>query len=161
LKKPNLKNKSVSPIRFQTRWTEYNFEYSGGRYEQKAVIRKLSDFAELLKKDDRTVAQKVFDLMKVSSSVPTAYAKNGSRQCRAGASRSALDLWRLYRFYFGDIKFREILNALYHLNEEAGDISTQFCGTVHKRVFWIGDGDNYDREYMDEFGLKFPEWQMK
>lgn len=82
-------------------------------------------------------------------------------QCREGAYRSSLDIWRIAKFYFGaNIKLSDIMKSLANLSSK-GEISTHICSTIDRRVFWVDvelDAEMFDESSIDEFLLKLDDW---
>lgn len=155
--KKALEKKNTTPLRFSKRskrW-EWNSMRDSGEY-----VWRTFDMNDILEKKDSTTEEKVMRLFTLCSSFPTRYVKNNSLQCRAGASRSAFDIWRLHLQYYGEISIQEVMRAIHSLAVDDEELSSQYCCTVHKRVFWLSDEGSLNDEYQkDEFGLEFPDWE--
>ena len=94
---------------------------------------------------------------------PTYSIKNRF-QCKPNARRSAVDIWRIYKNYFGDIDIFSIMRALYELVYIDWVLSTIRCCTVRKQVFWIPAMEGfYGRIIKDnlnsELGVNIKEWK--
>lgn len=78
----------------------------------------------------------------------TIYVASGKQQSNLsgdtiGSSRSIIDIYRITRYYFPNVKLIDILAYLY---KEAKDkcISTHVCSDVRRRVYEQGVGYGYD-----------------
>lgn len=80
------------------------------------------------------------------------------RQCRGGANRSAMDIWRHIKYYQPDIDLFSVMRGLF--NYDGNEYVRQVCPTVHKRVFYINyDNRNYNDYNKDEFSLLWDDWE--
>lgn len=86
------------------------------------------------------------------------YHENGKYQCRAGARRSTCDIWRIYKYYFGDIDIFSIMRALYKLVYD-GELNTYRCPDVRKRVYWHDSWRTRNLDEKAELGIPMTEWK--
>jgi hypothetical protein len=88
------------------------------------------------------------------------YDANNKYQCRAGANRSAVDIWRIYNNYFRPVSLFYIMRTLYKLVIEDDDLETLFCNDIKKQVFVCGSGFDTDSIFIvNELGVRFAEWR--
>lgn len=107
-------------------------------------------------KDNGNVLDRVNEITLIKS--PTYYT-NGRFQCHGAARRSTIDIWRLYKYYFGDIDIFSIMRALFELvlNHK---LNTYRCPDIRKRVFWRDSyGNTVDLQTPAELGVPFSEWK--
>jgi hypothetical protein len=99
---------------------------------------------------------KIFTISKYSATLDS----RGRYQCCGGANRSTGDVWRIYKYYFGDIDIFTIMRALYKLVSDSR-LGTFRCSTVRKRVFWLINGTYTCRNFDDpaEFGVPLRDWK--
>ena len=84
----------------------------------------------------------------------TFYLIDGGRQCKRGAYRSVLDMWRTIRYYYIDVDLFSVMRFM----STSSDICRDYCSTVRKRVFCPGTA-SYAEHVPDEFGLKLWDWR--
>lgn len=77
-------------------------------------------------------------------------------QCRAGANRSVVDIYRHIPKRYNVTLF-DVMSALADM-AYAGDIATMKCNDIRKRVFFLG-GYLEDDFRIDELGLSLPDWR--
>jgi hypothetical protein len=112
---------------------------------------------EALKKIENIV-DRVNEILQISRSYPTYFAGTNRFQCRSGARRSTIDVWRIYKNYFDEVDLFTIMRALFILVNDK-DLNTFRCPNIRKRVFWFdlyGGKDYYVRA---ELGVPLSEWK--
>jgi hypothetical protein len=108
-------------------------------------------------KSASTVKDRVFAIISMRFKT---YDERNRYQCRSGARRSTLDIWRIYKYYFDEVDVFTIMRALYELTIGERMVSTYRCPTVRKRVFWLyREYGNIDRTVKAELGVSIDEWQ--
>lgn len=91
-------------------------------------------------------------------------------QCRPGANRSALDIWRHCKYYLPDTTIFDVMRVLYRVTAGTDpvdrDLTTFICGDIDRRVFQIcrdqsrnAGTQRFGMSERDEFGLLFSEWE--
>lgn len=89
------------------------------------------------------------------------YDNRNRYQCHANARRSVVDIWRIYKYYCGDIDIFSIMRVLYEITITT-KLSTYRCPNVRKRVFW---NDTFslngykDLDVEAETGVPLTEWK--
>ena len=86
------------------------------------------------------------------------FYETGRLQCKSGARRSTLDIWKIYKFYFGDIDIFSIMRVLYDLVKN-GNVNTYRCPNIRKRVYWIDIWKYKDYDVLAELGVALKEWE--
>lgn len=79
------------------------------------------------------------------------------KQCDKGRLRSLIDIFLICKYYFPQCTLEEVKIALYN-NDDI--LSSQVCGTVHRRVYWISLGSKGIHNHLtnqDELGLTINE----
>lgn len=82
-------------------------------------------------------------------------------QCKRGASRSAVDIWRHLLPTYPELSIVYVMNDLYLC---FGNRDMLYCPSICKRVFRLYHNDikkdfyMIHKDYVDEFGLIFDEW---
>jgi hypothetical protein len=94
---------------------------------------------------------------------PTYSVKN-KFQCQPKARRSAVDIWRIYKNYFGEIDIFSIMRTLYEIVFVDKTVSTIKCPTVRRQVFWLPKMERWhDRQIeiysISELGVNIKEWE--
>lgn len=90
---------------------------------------------------------------------PTLYACNGQFQCYSGKRRSQGDIFKIMKYYYPNITLKEVRQLLFENISDFG-LNTDYCGTIHKRVFWkdtrpyVWWGNIYACDRVDEWGFK-------
>lgn len=83
-------------------------------------------------------------------------------QCDSRAARSAEDIYRLCKYYFPrkNITLNKVMRLLFSLVQQER-IRTSKCYDIHKRIFKSARyaSYNYCIDNIDEFGLKFNDWE--
>lgn len=65
----------------------------------------------------------------------TVYADDSTLECTYDhVGRSQGDLFRIMRYYYPSITFKEFRSLLFEM-VSTGNVQTSFCHTIHKRVF--------------------------
>lgn len=113
---------------------------------------------ELQFEDSTPLNQIIISVLRTSVSTPS-YLENGTRECRAGANRSSIDLWRHVKKY-RDVSIFEVMRELaeFALNKRIGGL---YCGNVRRRVFYFSRGwtSLSHESYKDEYGLSLYQWK--
>ena len=106
-------------------------------------IRNLNkkDFLNKYKKDTTKGLLEIIDFCKFSD---TYYSRSKKKQCDFASFRSFGDLFRIMRYYYPGITFKEVRSILLHLINERF-ISTTWCYDIKKRVVMINSGDLKER----------------
>lgn len=147
-----LESKAKSLLHFKEpdRFTYY--------YESDFTARK-NEFDELIKSMDgvETVKDRVYLLFQLGKNART-FRKN-TLQCRIGANRSAQDIWRLYRYYFGEVDIFSIMRALYELSITDKKLGSYRCPTVRKQVFWLDNFPIPETHSKADLGVPLSEWK--
>lgn len=140
-----------NPIHFDTGESRYywdSLEYERYKDRLEVDINALKGFTEIL---DR--------VRKITKMHYNTYHENGRFQCNSSARRSTVDIWRIYKYYFGDIDLFSIMRALYQLVVDE-DLNTYRCPDIRKRVYWR---DSYGRvknlDVKAELGVPLSEWE--
>lgn len=105
----------------------------------------------------KTVKSRVLAIFEMCSDNST--YQNNKFQCKGGARRSAHDIWRIYRNYFGEIDIFPIMRAMYDLTYNENKLGCHFCGYVRKQVFWLGGGIINDDYLRADIGVAFKNWE--
>lgn len=129
--------------------------FDGRSYE--GQLELYNDFIKDLK-ETPDVKSRVYKIMKYGR---TTYYETGRYQCHSGARRSTLDIWKIYKFYFGDIDVFSIMRVLYELVKTDPDLNTYRCPNIRKRVFWFYSGyfKEKDMNVRAELGVPMSEWE--
>lgn len=104
-----------------------------------------------------SVLDRVREIINISKGYRT-YNRYNNFQCYAGARRSTTDIWRIYKYYFGEIDIFSIMRALYQLVTKE-DLRTYRCSTIRKRVFWKERWGAKDLNVKAELGVPLSEWE--
>ncbi len=106
-----------------------------------------------------TVKDRVYEIMLIGRKVITLNSRNRF-QCKRGANRSAQDIWRIYRYYFGDIDIFSIMRALYQLSKVDRKLNGYRCPNVRKQVFWlVGNGGQLEDHKKADLGVALKDWK--
>lgn len=105
--------------------------------------------------DDGSIESIVYNTINLSKSY-NSYRVHKHRltyQCRNGAFRSSIDLWRHIKYYFPEVTIYDVMHALYRLRFK---INGLFC-TIVKRfvVYNLVPGWRIRDEIVTEFGFSF------
>ncbi len=148
--KYKVKNRKLSALRLS--FPTY-FSIQGNLTMETSLIDEL--------KSQVSIEDRIYNIVKLSSrTFGTVHYKSGSYQCKPSARRSALDIMRIYKFYFEDIDLFTVMRTLYKLVEDR-KLSTMKCPTIHKEVFWV-QSSNWDgsSNWEDtELNIKFNSWR--
>lgn len=118
---------------------------------------ELKERIEALKKIDNIV-DRVNKILLISRHYSTYIVGTSRFQCRPGARRSTVDIWRIYKNYFEEVDIFTIMRALYVLVNDR-NLNTIRCSTVRKRVFWYDSYNNKDFYIRAELGVPLSEWK--
>lgn len=126
--------------------------YDDPEEDQEILKEEIKQLKNLSSIDD-----KVLKIVELAGDYAT-FDTNNRFQCRAGAYRSAIDIWRIYNNYFRPVTLFLIMRTLYKLVIEESCVETSFCRDIHKQVFTCG-GDYNDIFVINELGVRFAEWR--
>lgn len=103
---------------------------------------------------------KILDLTKKYSSQNS---KTGNVETAPHKYRSSYDIWRHVLFFQPNHSLLDVMDSIYR-NEKK--FYGQYCTTIYRRVFRTKDSqsmwlDNEGRDYKDEYGLEFYEWEKE
>lgn len=79
-------------------------------------------------------------------------------ETRAGAARSAIDIWRHAKQFIPEIDIFTVMRSLYKLIA-MGILAFHFCGTVKRVVFYFRSEDSSMYKLADEFGSNISYWK--
>lgn len=156
------------PLEFCLRVREYLYEES--RFVKVKVENTFMAKLDHMKLPETKLFEaRLMALVADCNNAPTRYKSTKHYQCHP-ASRSARDLLAMYYGVYGDDKvtISDVMRTLYKLTNrrdrelEGGlqvYVSTHYCGTVNKRVFFNSSGYVMDIYEQDELGLTFNEWR--
>lgn len=88
---------------------------------------------------------------------------NSTVETFPGKNRSVLDIWRHIIYYYPDTTIFQVMDSLYRL-VYAGKITTLFCSTIHRRVFYRSPSGRHGYPSLaspDEFRLIFEDWKKE
>lgn len=143
-----------TPLKFSIPSRE-NYNYFDDTFYDNFKFRfdeEIKDFMEL-----KGVNNRILGIIKLSEHYRT-YYENGRFQCSANSRRSTVDIWRIYKYYFGDIDIFSIMRALYYV-VKCKNVNTYRCPDIRKRVFWKDDYIEKDVIPAAELGVPFKEWE--
>jgi hypothetical protein len=128
--------------------------YYGWDYEENKT--KYATNIKLLN-SAKTVEDRIMAIINLGART---YDERNRYQCRSGARRSTVDLWRIYKYYYDEnVDIFTIMRALYKLVTDS-KLSTYRCPTVRKRVFWrFNEYPHKDLYVSAEIGLPMTEWE--
>lgn len=108
-------------------------------------------------KNATTIEDRVLAILKCGKST---FFESGGYQCKSGARRSTLDIWAIYKYYFGQIDVFTIMRTLYKLVNTVPDLNTYRCPNIRKRVFWFYEyRPTKDMDVKAELGVPMSEWE--
>ncbi len=151
-----------SPIQFKPQLLFYTYFCSSEKEKESAQKRFEKSFDKDIEdlKSKITIEDRVIKILEMWGY--QTYIKNRF-QCKASSRRSAPDIWRIYRNYFGEIDIFSIMRVLYELSIVDRKLSTTKCNNVRKQVFWIPsmEGGNLYQELnsISELGVNIREWK--
>jgi hypothetical protein len=89
------------------------------------------------------------------------YDENAHYECREGANRSVIDVWRHLKYFNPDLTIFEVMNTVYKLIYYDNLINTFICGDIYRRVLIAGENEFYAHDYdiYDVFHLFLDEWK--
>ena len=106
-------------------------------------------------------------VLKLTREYPSYDIETKEIECRAGANRSSLDIWRHIKYYYSDITIFDIMNALYNI--ESQEYYGFFCTTICRRIFknaYKNSNEDWQRNLRyffniscDEYGLVWDDWK--
>jgi hypothetical protein len=148
-----LERKAKTPLHFKE---PRGYDYWLNEQFVSAKIRFTKEINEL--KETKTVEDRVYAIFKVGNHTPT--VKGNVTQCHAGANRSAQDIWRIYKYYFGGIDIFSIMRALYQLSVVYRKLNGFRCSTVQKQVFWLSNmGGDLETNDKADLGVALKNWE--
>lgn len=114
----------------------------------------------------------VYELLKATLNSSSFKASNETLlETGSGRRRSSLDIWRHLKKYSAALSIYDVMDALFSLSR-GGKVSSNYCTTVHRRVFYIQYAWDYRGERTqpspyqstenfstDEYGLKISAWK--
>jgi hypothetical protein len=110
-------------------------------------------------KRELSIKNKIIKILELVEDYDT-FDKNNKFQCDKGANRSAVDIWRIYNYYFRPVSLFTIMRALYELVVVDNDIETLFCHDIKKQVFFLGSDSEFESVFiMNELGVRLAEWR--
>jgi hypothetical protein len=93
------------------------------------------DNGRVLRKSKRSGLNYIFRLLSTRN---TRSVVSNNIQCIPNKRRSSGDIYRIMRYYYPDITFKEVRNLLFDMLN-SGTLSTLYCGTISKRVFYSNE----------------------
>lgn len=112
--------------------------------------------------DTLSLQRLIVSIMREADNRRTLYLISKKPQCRAGARRSAFDIWRVAKTYNPNVDLFEVMRLMYSRSVSV-HYYRSYCYVVRKRVFDYNPfGDSHyqqDDESLDEFGLTFSQWR--
>lgn len=141
-----------NPLHFDVQPENQIFYFSHQDYENykknfEGALDKLKSLTEPI---DRV---RQITLMKYNT-----YHFNNRFQCYGHARRSTCDIWRIYKYYFGDVDIFTIMRALYQL-VVSEDLNTFRCPDIRKRVYWRESYGEKNIHVAAELGVPLSEWK--
>ena len=138
---------NISPLHFNVSKLQYPWWMENHyKRELRELVYKVQKLKEI-----KYIHSRVYQIISLCENYNT-YHPNNRFQCNAGRNRSALDIYRIYKYYFDDDIFG-VLRALYKITAEKRDISTHRCSDVRKQVFFIDRCPPIIREIDENSGL--------
>lgn len=108
-------------------------------------------------KNKKSVYDRVYEILRLSRYLQT-YDSHNKFQCYGSARRSAQDIWRIYKYYFGDIDIFAIMRVLYYLVHEE-NLSCTRCCTINKLVFYFENYKLVQENLKGDLGVPLKFWK--
>lgn len=114
-------------------------------------------------RSDYSLSNIIMFVLKANKERETIDPRTGRVQCHINANRSAVDIWRLVKFYQPKTRIFDVMRELYKLTHEDSKLDMNFCEDIEKRVFDHdvdeSNGHEYGDDDSDEFGLDWYDWK--